>query len=499
MLDSQISKPSNLVLTLTLVASILGFMFGYDTGYISSVLVTVGKDLDGRYLTIPEKEWISSATSLGAFLASLVAGPLADAYGRKPSVMLCDVLFVTGALMQFFANHVHWMISGRFVMGCGVGAGSLLAPLYISELAPGKFRGRLVTINCLAITGGQLIAYMIGALLSRVNSGWRYIVVLSLVPCAVQFIVILFLPDTPRFLVMHGKHKEASSVLQQVYPTASPGLIEANIEEIAALNSLLPGDNAYQRLSNGIQELFTSPSNRRALFIGCGLQAAQQFVGFNAIMYFSGSIFEMVGFRNSTAVSCLTAGTNFLFTVVSLFIIDKVGRRNILLVSIPFLILSQILCALAFGHLTINVESGKEIGENSEFWAYLVTIGLVSFVASYATGLGNVPWHQSELFPQSVRGLGSSFATATNWFGSMIVSASFLTLMKSLTPCGTFLLFAAVTAIPLVTIYFTYPELGSLQLEEVEQLLSNGFNVKRSIEMHRQAISHAGYTGIPYE
>ncbi|QPG72959.1 hypothetical protein FOA43_000263 [Brettanomyces nanus] len=467
---------------LTFVASISGFVFGFDTGYISSVLVMIGKDLDGRYLTIEEKEWISSSTSLGAFFASLFAGIMADTLGRKPSVMLCDLLFAVGALIQFFCGHISWMIAGRFIMGCGVGIGSLTAPLYISELSPSKFRGRLVTINCLAITGGQLIAYAVGAGFSHTTSGWRYTVALSLVPCILQFISLLFLPDTPRFMIMKKRYSDAFSVLRRVYPSSSNDLIEANIKELSDLNSSVPGNSTWRKIVNGNRMLFLVPSNRRALFIGCSLQAVQQFVGFNAIMYFSGTIFEMLGYRNSISVSCVIAGTNFIFTVVSLFAIDKVGRRNILLITMPFLFSTQLLSAFSFKHLNIDVTTNK--ADTLSGWDYMVMLALIGFVASYATGLGNVPWQQSELFPQSVRGLGSSFTTGTNWFGSMVVSASFLTLMRWLTPSGTFLLFASVTAISFVVIYFTYPELGALQLEEVEQLLSDGYNVTKSIKLH---------------
>lgn len=496
LLDAQTRKPSPLVLTLTLVASISGFMFGYDTGYISSVLVTIGTDLDGRLLTTLEKEYISSSTSLGALLASLVAGPAADIFGRRASVLACDLLFIAGALCQYLTDHLSWMIAGRFVMGCGVGVGSLIAPLYISELAPGKFRGRLVIANCLAITGGQLVAYGIGAIMVKLPSGWRYVVLLSLVPCLLQFAFMLTLPDTPRFLIMKGRFDEATAVLRKVHPEGSQELIDANVEELASLNSLVPGKTLGERINNSFKELLSTGSNRRALFIGCGLQAAQQFVGFNAIMYFAGIIFQAAGYDNSTDVSCVTAGTNFIFTVVALFIIDRVGRRNILLWSMPFLCLSQIICAISFRHVDIP-DDGLTITSAPGLWSIMIMMSLIGFVASYAIGLGNVPWQQSELFPQSIRGLGSSLTTATNWFGSMVISASFLSLMDDLTPCGTFLLFAAVTAFAYAVIYFTYPEMGGLQLEEIEQLLSNGFNVKKSVELHKERLQMNHYMEVP--
>jgi SP family myo-inositol transporter-like MFS transporter 13 len=236
-------------------------------------------------------------------------------------------------------------------------------------------------------------------------------------------------------------------------------------------------------LKSSFKELFSKPSNLRSLTIACALQAAQQFVGFNALMYFSSSIFEMVGFKNSTLVSCFIAGTNFITTILAILIIDKVGRRNILLISVPLLLISQIICAVSFSHMDISMQTLHNDGNND--WKYPLLTGLILFVAFYSIGLGNVPWQQSELFPQKVRGLGSSFSTATNWFGSMLVSFCFLTLMDTISPSMTFLLFAGNTFLAFLFIYFLYPELTGLQLEEVQNLLSDGFNVEKSVEMYQ--------------
>ncbi len=483
-LEALSDTPSPLVWRLTITASISGFLFGYDTGYISSVLVSIGNDLGGDGLSIKDREYISSATSFGALIASIFAGLLADIIGRKYTVILCDALFIVGTVLQYAAGSVKLMIVGRLIMGLGVGIGSLCAPLYITELSPSRFRGRLVTINCLAITGGQLIAYAVGALLSPINSGWRFTVALSLLPCLIQFASILFLPDTPRYLIMKGRFEDAYVVLKAIYPMASESLINMNIDELHALNTLWDGVNSnVGKLKSSFKELFSKPSNLRSLTIACALQAAQQFVGFNALMYFSSSIFEMVGFENSTLVSCFIAGTNFITTILAILIIDKVGRRNILLISVPLLLISQIICAVSFSHMDISMQTLHNDGNDD--WKYPLLTGLILFVAFYSIGLGNVPWQQSELFPQKVRGLGSSFSTATNWFGSMLVSFCFLTLMDTISPSMTFLLFAGNTFLAFLFIYFLYPELTGLQLEEVQNLLSDGFNVEKSVEMYQ--------------
>lgn len=484
-LESQIDAPSAIVYILTLVASISGFLFGYDTGYISSILVSIGSDLGGTELTIKQREYISSATSLGALIASLFAGLLADVIGRKYSVILCDLLFTIGAVIQFLTNNVNGMIFGRLVMGLGVGIGSLCSPLYIAELAPSRFRGRLVTLNCLAITGGQLVAYSIGAIFSSYNNGWRIIIAISLIPCVIQLISISYLPDSPRYLIMKDRTEDAKDILKQIYPAASDDLIDSNVQELQFLNIIWGKDETImQKLKYSWKELFSIDSNKRSLIIACGLQAIQQFVGFNALMYFSSSIFQMVGFENSTLISCFIAGTNFIITIFAMVMIDKVGRRSMLIYSIPLLFLSQILCSFAFQNIKIDISSDDNF--LSGYWKYLLLASLIMFVIFYSIGLGNVPWQQSELFPQKVRGLGSSLATATNWFGSMLISFFFLSLMNSLSPSITFLLFSFNTFLSFLFVYYFYPELSGLQLEQVQELLKDGFNVSKSILIHEE-------------
>lgn len=469
-LDAQTTSPSSLVWRITLVASVSGLMFGYDTGYISSVLVSVGEDLDGKTLSTGQMELISAATSMGALLAATFGGVLVDLIGRKLTVILCDALFIIGALIQFLSWRVSSMVWGRLIMGVGVGIGSLCSPLYISELSPGKFRGSLVVVNCLAITGGQLIAYAIGALFSGVDHGWRVVVLISVIPSVLQMVATVFLPDTPRYLIMVRRFQEAREVLKKIYPNSSDELIESNIEELNSLNHMWSNEwSLLALISKTWNELVSIKSNRRALTIACGLQLIQQFSGFNALMYFSASIFKMVGYHNSTLVSCFIAGTNFLVTCIAILIIDKVGRRKILLWSLPMLMLSQLVCCVAFLNLDLTLDN------STNNWRWVLVYSMIAFVAFYAIGIGNVPWQQSELFPQNVRGLGSSMSTCCNWGGSMIISMSFLSLMELLTPSGTFLLFSMVTMLSWVFIYLTYPELGGLTLEEVEEILDKSF------------------------
>ncbi|ODQ82041.1 hypothetical protein BABINDRAFT_32637 [Babjeviella inositovora NRRL Y-12698] len=482
------AKPTVLVLVLTFVASISGFMFGYDTGYISSALVVIGTDLDNKVLSYGEKQFITSATSLGALIGAIFAGILADLYGRKKVILGSNVLFLWGAAMQTGCHTVWVMIGGRFIMGFGVGIGSLIAPLYISETAPTHFRGRLVVINCLSITGGQLVAYAIGAGVTHLHNGWRLLVGLSLIPPAVQFVMFFFLPDTPRYLISKGKLEEAKSVLARTHSDASPELIEAKVQEMSLTVTSMAGSNPFVQSWNAIKQLHTVPSNFRALVIGCGMQGIQQFTGFNSLMYFSATIFESIGFKDSVAVSIIVAATNFVFTIVAFFIIDKVGRRRILLVGIPGMMISLIVCAIAFHFFGIKFVDGAAVVNHVGIsgWGIVIIVSMICFTATYAFSIGNVPWQQSELFQQDVRGVGTAYCTATNWAGSLVISSTFLTMLQKISATGTFSFFAGLCFVSFIFIWFCYPELGGLELEETQQLLTGGFNIKASKELARR-------------
>ncbi|SCU80600.1 LADA_0B08526g1_1 [Lachancea dasiensis] len=471
------------IVTLTFVASISGFMFGYDTGYISSALVSIGTDLDGQELTYGNKEFITAATSLGALISAIFAGTCADIWGRKPCIMFSNLLFVIGAVLQVCAHSFWQMVAGRLIMGFGVGIGSLISPLFIGEIAPKMIRGRLVVINSLCLTGGQLVAYGCGAGLDKVHNGWRILVGLSLIPTVIQFVCFCFLPDTPRFYVMKGQLERAAQVLAKSYSNAPAELIQQKIIELNTLNRVIPGKNVGARVVNTIKELHSVPSNFRALILACALQGIQQFCGWNSLLYFSGTIFETVGFTNSTAVSIVVAGTNFVFTLVAFFAIDRIGRRAILLIGLPGMCVSLVVCAIAFHFMDVRFEGGgsAEIA-NGGFtaWGIVVILSIIMYAAFYALGIGTVPWQQSELFPQAVRGVGTSYSTATNWAGCLVIASTFLTMLQNITPTGTFAFFAALSFVSFLFIYFCYPELSGLELEEVQMILKDGFNIKAS-------------------
>ncbi|KAJ6024441.1 Myo-inositol transporter 1 [Penicillium herquei] len=483
---------------LTFSAGISGLLFGYDTGVISSTLVTIGTDLSNRPLDTLDESLITSCTSLFALIASPFTGVMADKYGRRKVILAADVLFALGALIQCSTSQVWLMIVGRSVVGLAVGSASAVTPLYIAEVAPSHARGRLVIIMCLLITGGQVVAYVVGWLFSSIGGGWRWIVGLGAAPAFLQFAVLLALPETPRWLVQAGHDSQAVSVLTRIYQSAPERDLvvqrvlrdirgEITQETLELDQNKAPDADAhwYQDALHRAKALFYDGGNRRALIIATMLQGLQQLCGFNSLMYFSGIIFQALNFSSPTLTSLAIAVTNFVFTLLAFAFIDRIGRRRILLYSIPVMILALGCCSLAFSSINIpfgsqpppEEQNGTDQNSSSPL---LILFCLTIYTAAYAFGIGNVPWQQAELFPLNVRSLGSGFATATNWGSNFIVGLTFLPMMEWLSPTWTFVIYAGVCAIGWGAIHRIYPEMSGLGLEEVKGLLANGWGVGES-------------------
>ncbi|EGR46003.1 uncharacterized protein TRIREDRAFT_80767 [Trichoderma reesei QM6a] len=495
-------QPGLFVLILTFAAGISGLLFGYDTGVISATLVSIGKALSDRDLTSMDKSIITSSTSLFALLISPFSSHIADRLGRKRVILYADVLFIVGAALQAVSSTVPLMVAGRCIIGAAVGAASFVVPLYIAEVAPSSYRGRLVTINVLFITLGQMAAYIVGWALSTYASretGWRWMVGLGALPAGLQGALVALMPETPRWLVKAGRPDEARRVVQKVNGVQGrfDGTADAIIKEI---EMEVREEEELRRLqarhaSGPWHELLSVGKHRRALAIACLLQGLQQLCGFNSLMYFSATIFSIMGFESPTLTSLIVAITNFVFTLVALVLIDRIGRRRILLYSIPFMALGLLLAAAGFSHLslepspaaqddddnaaaTATTSTSTTEGERETRPAVVVLVSIMLYVASYALGLGNVPWMQSELFPLSVRSAGSGVATATNWAANFAVGLTFLPLMDALSPSWTFVLYAIVCAVGYGLVWRIYPETAGLSLEEATALLDNGWGVR---------------------
>jgi SP family myo-inositol transporter-like MFS transporter 13 len=303
---------------------------GYDTGVISAVLISLKSDL-GHVLSSSEQELITSITSGGALVGAIIAGLFADRFGRKFPLYLGCFVFSVGAIIQAVSYGVIQMTIGRFIVGLGVGSAAMVIPLYIGELAPAKYRGRMIAFDNMSVTLGQLVSYALGAGFTEVNKGWRYMVGLGVVPALILAALLPLCPESPRQLLLHGKTEDARVVLKRTYPNATDSQVNSKL-------NLIQHSITEMRLATGEKSmwwtfttLFTDAPSRRALICACTVMAISQLGGFNTLMYYSGTLFALVGFNKPAAVSIVVGATNFLFTFVNIAIIDKVGRRKILL------------------------------------------------------------------------------------------------------------------------------------------------------------------------
>jgi MFS transporter, SP family, solute carrier family 2 (myo-inositol transporter), member 13 len=449
--------------------------------------VSIGTSLSDRQLTSLDKSIITSCTALFALITSPFSSVVADTYGRKRVILLADALFIIGAVAQAVSTTVPTMVAGRSVVGMAIGAASFVVPLYIAELAPARYRGRLVTMNVLFITLGQVVAYVIGWLFAEYGSestGWRCMVGLGAVPAALQSVMVLFLPESPRWFLRMGQGAQAKAVIEKTLEkskhrekVAQAILRGIEIELLEEAVSASPGSShRTSKYLAGWHELFSVRRNRRALTIACLLQGLQQLCGFNSLMYFSATIFTLLGFSVPTLTSLTVAVTNFVCTILAILLIDRVGRRRILICSIPFMVIGLLLAAIGFSGTSFlfTSDSGESSSDTKKPTTSVAVIDLVAimlYVAAYAIGLGNVPWMQSELFSLQVRSLGSGLATATNWGANFVVGLTFLPLMEFASPSVTFCLYAAVCSCGLYLVWLLYPETAGLSLEETARLL----------------------------
>lgn len=341
------------VLRLAFSAGIGGLLFGYDTGVISGALLYIRDDFDEVDKKTYLQETIVSMAVAGAIVGAAIGGWLNDRHGRKPALLIGDLLFFVGAVIMAAANGPPLLIVGRIFVGFGVGMASMTSPLYISEASPAKIRGALVSTNAFLITGGQFLSYLINLAFTEAPGTWRWMLGVAAVPAVVQFFLMLYLPESPRWLYRKGRVEEAKALLEKIYPahqleTEMQDLQESVEAEIKATGSA--GKITYR-------ELWSTKPVRRGLIAGVGLQFFQQFVGINTVMYYSPTIIQLAGIAsNQTALllSLVTSGLNASGSLVSIYLIDRTGRRKLAAVSLSGVVIALALLCGIFYHTTTN-------------------------------------------------------------------------------------------------------------------------------------------------
>ncbi|GAB7355563.1 hypothetical protein MBLNU459_g6036t1 [Dothideomycetes sp. NU459] len=488
-LDSiEETKTGNYAWLVSITAAIGGMLFGYDTGIISAVLVYIGTSLNGKVLTSSEKELITSITSGAAFFGAIFAGTTADKYGRKVAIYVGCVLFILGAVLQAASFTLAQMTVGRLVVGFGVGSAAMIVPMYIAEVSPAKYRGRMIGLDNMSITGGQLVSYGIGAAFASTKGGWRYMVGGGAIPAIVLCCLLPFCPESPRQLIFHGKHEEAKRVIRLIYPNGTELQVEQKVQHIEnhvqEAKMLTEGKTMWWNF----KQLYVVPANFRALVAACGLMAISQLGGFNSLMYYSSTLFALVGFSNPVAVGTVIAGTNFIFTWVNMMLVDRIGRRRILLCTMPFMGLFLVVAAIAFHWIPVNHDLTLVAGTKIGAPAIILLVCMVCYVAFYSSGMGNTAWLSSEFFPMEVRALGTMMLTMTCWGSNVIVASTFLTQMENTTPSGAFGFYAAICLLGCFPcVYFCYPEVKGMTLEDIREIFNHGFGVKRAKELQKEA------------
>lgn len=478
---------------LAFCAALSGSLFGYDTGYISSVLVSIG-DGFGHTLSHMEEQYITSATSLGALIGALIAVFPSDMFGRKAVIAAANVVFIVGAIVQATSHTVAQMIVGRLIIGLGVGFASMIVPLWIGELAPTHLRGRLVTLNVVFLTLGQVVATAIGYAFHTVKGGWRYTVAGGALPAIISLISISWMPESPRYDSCRGRIDRVTRTFQRIFPDASESYCRMRAEEVAMSIENARASTTNMTLVARIRRLLTGP-NLRALAIACGMQALQQLSGFNTLMYYSSKIFQSVGFNEPIAVSLIVGGTNFIATVIALKYIDIVGRRRAMLYTVPVMTASLVFISISFYYMPSTINSdGKRVPDihRHNVWSYLLIVAIIIYVLSYGLGTGNVPWQQGELFGTDTRALGTSFATATNWSCNLAIGATYLSLVDAITQSGAFGFYAGMCALGCVGIIFCFPDTRNLSLEEVHIIFQDSWGIREADQLraHKAAVAH---------
>uniref|UniRef100_A0A0D9WVI3 Major facilitator superfamily (MFS) profile domain-containing protein n=1 Tax=Leersia perrieri TaxID=77586 RepID=A0A0D9WVI3_9ORYZ len=347
----SLSRRNPYVLRLAFSAGIGGLLFGYDTGVISGALLYIRDDFRSVDKNTWLQEMIVSMAVAGAIIGAAIGGWANDRYGRRTSILAADVLFFAGAVIMASSMGPAQLVVGRVFVGLGVGMASMTSPLYISEASPATIRGALVSTNGLLITGGQFLSYLINLAFTKAPGTWRWMLGVAAVPAVVQFLLMLFLPESPRWLFRKGREEEAEGILRRIYSAEE---VEREISELRESVAAESGSSSSETKKMGLVKLMmTTATVRRGLIAGVGLQVFQQLVGINTVMYYSPTIVQLAGFASNTtalALSLVTSGLNAAGSVVSIFLIDRTGRRKLLVVSLSGVILSLALLSAVFHH-----------------------------------------------------------------------------------------------------------------------------------------------------
>lgn len=436
------------VILISIVAALGGLLFGFDTAVISGTINFIQP-----YFGLSEAGlgWTVSSLLFGCIAGVFLAGKAGDGYGRKKVLMMAAFLFFLSAIGSASAHSLMIFLIARVLGGIAVGVASILSPMYIAELAPAKYRGTLVSLNQLAIVIGILFAFFSNWLLvdAGVNN-WRWMLLVMAAPAVLLFLSLFLVPESPRWLVARHRNNEALAVLLKTSGKES------------ALNELIEIEQTLTSHEESTYRDLLSPKVRPLLFIGVILAVFQQITGINTIMYYAPKIFANVGQSNDSALlqTISIGGTNLLFTLVAMVLIDRFGRKLLIMIgSSGMFMMLMGLSVLFFTKQTSGV---------------MVLVFILGYIAFFAASLGPALWVvATELFPNRLRSKGMSIAIVSLWIACTIVTIAFPVMLQKLSGGITFLIFALICLTNLVYVWRYVPETKGKTLEELERHFSS--------------------------
>ena len=442
-MSDKIDTNKNQLLIFSMVAALGGLLFGFDTGVISGAIPFIKLEF---YLNSYQEGFAVSNLMIACVIGALIAGPIADWTGRKKVLILCAVLFIVSAILSALPRSFTELVIARFIGGIGVGVASVVSPMYIAEISPAKIRGRLVALNQLAIVVGILLSYLSNWLLVDTGiNNWRYMLVAEILPATTFLMGLFFILESPRWLTKEGLEKDALDVLKVV---------------AGAVNA----DHELQKIKKSLAEKKTSlkellhPSLRRVLIVGILFSLFAHITGIDTIIYYGPIIFLESGFKTDSALlaSVMIGITNLIFTFVGMAMIDKAGRKFLLLVGIAGMGISMTLVGFCMQSDMISAK-----------WTLL---WIMTYIASFAMSIGVVIWvYLSEIYPTRVRGQALSVATMVLWLGNVILTQLFPVMMERFGG-GTFYIFSFICLLAFIFTWTMVKETRGVSLEEIEKM-----------------------------
>ncbi len=431
------------LLTYSIIAALGGLLFGFDTGVISGAIPFIRGEFE---LTKYQEGFAVSNLMIACTVGALIAGPIADWAGRKKVLILCGLLFLISAIFSALPQSFMELVIARFIGGLGVGVASVVSPMYITEISPANIRGRLVALNQLAIVVGILCSYLSNWILLDIGiNNWRFMLATESIPSITFLFGLIFIPESPRWLMKNGDEKGALRILNIVSDKNNA------VKELGEIKESL------SRKKASIKELL-HPSLRKVLIVGILFSLFAHLTGIDTIIYYGPIIFLESGFQTNDAflASVIIGITNLVFTILGMLMVDKFGRRILLLVGMAGMGVSMALVGFCM--------------ENDIISAKWTLLWIMTYIASFAMSIGVVIWvYLSEIFPTKVRGQALSVATMVLWLGNVILTQFFPIMMETFGG-GTFYIFSIICLLSFIFFVLMIKETKGLSLEQIEKI-----------------------------